>query len=114
MTIVNRSVNLALETLGDSAAEIEQIDAYINEHNTIIGAPGLKDEHLPVFDVAVGERSISHTGHIEMMAATQPFLSGAISKCVVGETLISTADGLVRIESLHRDEDEDSFRQAGV
>ncbi len=82
MKIVNRSVNLALETLGYSTSEIEQIDAYINEHNTIIGAPGLKDEHLPVFDVAVGERSISHTGHIDMMAAAQPFLSGAISKTV--------------------------------
>jgi ribonucleoside-diphosphate reductase alpha chain len=82
MKIVNRSVNLALETLGYSQAELEQIDAYINEHNTIIGAPGLKDEHLPVFDVAVGERSISHTGHIDMMAAAQPFLSGAISKTV--------------------------------
>jgi ribonucleoside-diphosphate reductase alpha chain len=82
MKIVNRSVNLALETLGYSTSEIEQIDAHINEHNTIIGAPGLKDEHLEVFDVAVGERSISHTGHIEMMAAAQPFLSGAISKTV--------------------------------
>src|SRR4051812_28087787 len=82
MKIVNGSVNLALETLGYSDSEIEQIDAYINEHNTIIGAPGLKDEHLEVFDVAVGERSISHTGHIDMMAAAQPFLSGAISKTV--------------------------------
>ncbi len=82
MKIVNGCVNLALETLGYSDSEIEQIDAYINEHNTIIGAPGLKDEHLEVFDVAVGERSISHTGHIDMMAAAQPFLSGAISKTV--------------------------------
>jgi ribonucleoside-diphosphate reductase alpha chain len=82
MKIVNGSVNLALETLGYSDSEIEQIDAYINEHNTIIGAPGLKDEHLEVFDVAVGERSISHTGHIDMMAAAQPFISGAISKTV--------------------------------
>ncbi len=82
MKIVNGSVDLALETLGYSQSEIEQIDAYINEHNTIIGAPGLKDEHLEVFDVAVGERSISHTGHIDMMAAAQPFLSGAISKTV--------------------------------
>src|ERR687891_1535596 len=82
MKIVNRSVNLALETLGYSQSEIEQIDAYINEHNTIIGAPGLKEEHLPVFDVAVGARSISHTGHIDMMAAAQPFLSGGISKTV--------------------------------
>ncbi len=82
MKIVNRSVNLALETLGYTETEVEQIDAHINEHNTIIGAPGLKDEHLEVFDVAVGERSISHTGHIDMMAAAQPFLSGAISKTV--------------------------------
>jgi len=82
MTIVNRSVPLALRTLGYSEAEIDQIDAHIKESNTIVGAPGLKDEHLPVFDVAVGERAISHTGHIDMMAATQPFISGAISKTV--------------------------------
>jgi ribonucleoside-diphosphate reductase alpha chain len=82
MTIVNRSVPLALRTLGYSDAEVDQIDAHIAENATIIGAPGLKDEHLPVFDVAVGERAISHTGHIEMMAATQPFISGAISKTV--------------------------------
>ena len=82
MKIVNRSVNLALDTLGYSETEVEQIDAHINEHNTIIGAPDLKVEDLQVFDVAVGERSISHTGHIDMMAAAQPFLSGAISKTV--------------------------------
>jgi ribonucleoside-diphosphate reductase alpha chain len=82
MTIANRSVPLALQTLGYSESEIDQIAAYIKENNTIVGAPGLKDEHLPVFDVAVGERAISHTGHIDMMAATQPFISGAISKTV--------------------------------
>jgi ribonucleoside-diphosphate reductase alpha chain len=82
MTIVNKSVPLALRTLGYSEAEIDQIDAHVAEKGTIIGAPGLKDEHLPVFDVAVGERAISHTGHIDMMAATQPFISGAISKTV--------------------------------
>jgi ribonucleoside-diphosphate reductase alpha chain len=82
MTIPNRSVPLALQTLGYSESEIDQIEAYIKENNTIVGAPGLKDEHLPVFDVAVGERAISHTGHIDMMAATQPFISGAISKTV--------------------------------
>jgi ribonucleoside-diphosphate reductase alpha chain len=82
MTIVNQTVPMALETLGYSATEIEQIEAYINDKGTIIGAPGLRDEHLPVFDVAVGERAISHMGHIEMMAAAQPFLSGAISKTV--------------------------------
>ncbi|HEY2715021.1 MAG TPA: vitamin B12-dependent ribonucleotide reductase [Solirubrobacterales bacterium] len=82
MTIVNRSVPLALQTLGYSEAEVDQIDAYIAEKGTIVGAPGLKEEDLPVFDVAVGERAISYTGHIDMMAATQPFLSGAISKTV--------------------------------
>jgi ribonucleoside-diphosphate reductase alpha chain len=82
MTIVNRTVPLALETLHYSDEEIEQIVAYINEHGTIVGAPGLRDEHLPVFDVAVGERAISHMGHIRMMGAVQPFISGAISKTV--------------------------------
>ena len=62
MTIVNRTVPLALETLGYSDEEIEAIEAHINVQGTIVGAPGLKDEHLPVFDVAVGERAISHHG----------------------------------------------------
>ena len=82
MTIVNRTVPMALSTLGYNDAEVEQIEAYINDKSTIVGAPGLKDDHLPVFDVAVGERAISHMGHIKMMAAAQPFLSGAISKTV--------------------------------
>jgi ribonucleoside-diphosphate reductase alpha chain len=82
MTITNRSVPLALRTLGYAEPQVEQIGAYITENSTIVGAPDLKDEHLPVFDVAVGERAISHTGHIDMMAATQPFISGAISKTV--------------------------------
>ena len=82
MTIVNRTVPLALQTLGYSDEEIEQIETHINDHSTIVGAPGLKAEHLPVFDVAVGERAISHMGHIDMMGAVQPFISGAISKTV--------------------------------
>jgi ribonucleoside-diphosphate reductase alpha chain len=82
MTIVNRTVPLALKTLGYSDEHIEQIVAYVNEHGTIIGAPGLDAEDLPVFDVAVGERAISHMGHIKMMGAVQPFISGAISKTV--------------------------------
>jgi ribonucleoside-diphosphate reductase alpha chain len=82
MTIVNRTVPMALATLGYADAEIEQIEAYINDEATIVGAPGLKDEHLAVFDVAVGERAISHMGHIRMMSAVQPFISGAISKTV--------------------------------
>ena len=82
MTIVNRSVDLALRTLGYNETQIGQIEAYVNEKGTIIGAPELDEAHLPVFDVAVGERAISHMGHIQMMSAAQPFLSGAISKTV--------------------------------
>jgi ribonucleoside-diphosphate reductase alpha chain len=82
MTIVNRTVPLALQTLGYDDQQIEQIVAFVNENGTIIGAPDLADEHLPVFDVAVGERAISHMGHIKMMGAVQPFISGAISKTV--------------------------------
>jgi ribonucleoside-diphosphate reductase alpha chain len=82
MTIVNRTIPLALQKLDYSDEQIEQIVAYVNEHGTIIGAPDLADEHLPVFDVAVGERAISHMGHIKMMGAVQPFISGAISKTV--------------------------------
>ena len=82
MTIVNRTVPLALQTLGYTEQQIEQIEAHLAEHDTILGAPGLAAEHLPVFDVAVGERAISHMGHLKMMGAVQPFISGAISKTV--------------------------------
>ncbi len=82
MTIVNRTVPLALQTLGYSETQVEQIEAHLAEHGTILGAPGLAEEHLSVFDVAVGERAISHMGHIKMMGAVQPFISGAISKTV--------------------------------
>jgi ribonucleoside-diphosphate reductase alpha chain len=99
MTIVNKSVPMALDAMGYSEAEIDQINAHIAAENTIVGAPGLKDEHLPVFDVAVGERAISHTGHIDMMAATQPFISGAISKTVnlpQSATIADIADAYTR------------------
>ncbi|HEX4435976.1 MAG TPA: vitamin B12-dependent ribonucleotide reductase [Solirubrobacteraceae bacterium] len=82
MTIVNRTVPLALQTLGYAEPQVEQIEAYLAEHGTIVGAPGLAEEHLAVFDVAVGERAITHMGHIQMMGAVQPFISGAISKTV--------------------------------
>ena len=82
MTIVNRTVPLALQTLGYSEQQVEQIEAHLAEHGTIVGAPGLAEEHMQVFDVAVGERAISHMGHIKMMGAVQPFISGAISKTV--------------------------------
>ena len=92
MTIVNRTVPLALETLGYTEQEIEQIEAHLAESATIVGAPGLRDEHLSVFDVAVGERAISPMGHIKMMAAAQPFISGAISKTVNLPESVSVTD----------------------
>ncbi|MEA2201835.1 MAG: ribonucleoside-diphosphate reductase alpha chain [Solirubrobacteraceae bacterium] len=82
MTIVNRTVPLALQTLGYNEQQIEQIEAHLAEHGTIVGAPGLDEQHMQVFDVAVGERAISHMGHLRMMGAVQPFISGAISKTV--------------------------------
>ena len=82
MTIVNQTIPMALRTLGYDEPQITAIAAHINEHATIVGAPGLLAEHLSVFDVAVGERAISHMGHIKMMGAVQPFISGAISKTV--------------------------------
>jgi ribonucleoside-diphosphate reductase alpha chain len=86
MKIVNGTVPMALQKLGYTTPEVEAIIHHIDEHETIEGAPLLKDEHLPVFDCAFkaanGERSIDYMGHIKMMGATQPFISGAISKTV--------------------------------
>ncbi len=86
MKIVNGTVASALEKLGYPKPAIEAIVHYVDEHETIEGAPFLKSEHLPVFDCAFkpaeGERSIHYMGHIKMMGATQPFISGAISKTV--------------------------------
>jgi ribonucleoside-diphosphate reductase alpha chain len=84
LQIVNRTVPLALRELGYSDSQVQKIVDYVDEHHHMVGAPGLKDEHLPVFDCAldVGGRSINYMGHIKMMAAAQPFLSGAISKTV--------------------------------
>lgn len=84
--IVNQSVSKALRTLGYSEKAREAILSYLEDHGSLEGAPRLQDEHLPVFDCALapepGGRSISWRGHIRMMAAVQPFLSGAISKTV--------------------------------
>src|SRR5436309_5075139 len=82
LTIVNRSVPMAMEKLGYAPEEIEQIVAFVDERNTVIGAPFVKTEHYPVFDCAVGERAIHYSGHVKMMGAVQPFISGAISKTV--------------------------------
>jgi ribonucleoside-diphosphate reductase alpha chain len=84
--IVNNSVPLALKKLGYDIEAIQKIVDYINQNDTIEGCPDLEKDHLPVFDCAFkpvkGERSIEYMGHIKMMAAAQPFLSGAISKTV--------------------------------
>ncbi len=82
ITIVNKTVPMALEKLGYSPREGAEIEAYIDEHNSVVGAPHLKNEHYPVFDCAVGERPIHYLGHVKMMGAVQPFISGAISKTV--------------------------------
>ena len=82
MQIVNQTVPLALKKLGYTDETIEAIVEYISEHGNIVDAPGLKPEHYTVFDCAMGIRSISAMGHVHMMAACQPFLSGAISKTV--------------------------------
>jgi ribonucleoside-diphosphate reductase alpha chain len=82
MKIVNQTVPVGLAKLGYQPEQIEAIVAYIDEHGTIEGAPAFREEHLPVFDCAMGDRSISAMGHVHMMAAVQPFISGAISKTV--------------------------------
>lgn len=82
MQIVNQTVPLALKKLGYTDETIEAIVEYIAENGNVIDAPGLKSEHYSVFDCAMGIRSISAMGHVHMMAACQPFLSGAISKTV--------------------------------
>jgi ribonucleoside-diphosphate reductase alpha chain len=82
MSIVNQSVPRALRKLGYDAQHVADIVAYIDEHSHVVGAPHMHEEHLPVFDTAMGERSIHYMGHIKMMGAVQPFISGAISKTV--------------------------------
>src|SRR6187549_3765429 len=82
ITIPNKTVKAALERLGYAPNEVSDIEAYVDEKNSVIGAPHLKNEHYPVFDCAVGERAIHYMGHVKMMGAVQPFISGAISKTV--------------------------------
>ena len=82
MQIVNQTVPRALKNLGYQPEQIEAITEYIAEHGHVVNAPGLRPEHYEVFDCAMGERSISPMGHVRMMAAVQPMLSGSISKTV--------------------------------
>ncbi|MFG3419127.1 vitamin B12-dependent ribonucleotide reductase [Micromonospora sp. NPDC047730] len=82
MQIVNQTVPRALRSLGYPEEQVEAIVEHIADHGHVVDAPGLKPEHYPVFDCAMGERSIAPMGHVRMMAAIQPFVSGAISKTV--------------------------------
>ena len=80
MSIVNRTVPRALARLGYEVDTIPAILSYVDQHQSVIGCPELRDEHLPVFSTSMGDNTIPYLGHIRMMASVQPFLSGAISK----------------------------------
>src|SRR3982751_5018469 len=82
MSIVNQTVPRALKALGYNRSQIEDIVNYIDIEKTIVGAPHLKDEHLSIFACSMGDNAIHYSGHVKMMAAVQPFISGAISKTV--------------------------------
>ncbi|HZM64100.1 MAG TPA: hypothetical protein VFB59_03125, partial [Candidatus Saccharimonadales bacterium] len=99
MAIVNQTVPRALKTLGYTKEQIDEIVAYIFEHGSITGAPHLKAEHLDVFACAVGDNAIHYLGHVKMMAAAQPFISGAISKTVNMPEEATIED----VEQLHMD-----------
>lgn len=99
MSIVNQTVPRALKALGYAPEEIKAIVAYIDTEKSIVGAPHLKPEHLPVFACSMGDNAIHYLGHVKMMAAVQPFLSGAISKTINMPEEVSVED----VEQLHID-----------
>jgi len=99
MSIVNQTVPRALKKLGYSPAQVEAIVAYIDENKTIVGAPELKPEHLDVFACSMGDNTIHYLGHVKMMGAIQPFISGAISKTVNMPEDATIED----VENLHMD-----------
>jgi ribonucleoside-diphosphate reductase alpha chain len=82
MSIVNQTIPLALKNLGYSQAQVEEIVKFIDEEKTILGAPHVKKEEYPIFACSMGDNVIHYSGHVKMMGASQPFLSGAISKTV--------------------------------
>ena len=99
MSIVNQTVPRALRVLGYSEEEATAIVAYIDENKSIVGAPGLRAEHLPVFACSMGDNTIHYRGHVRMMSAVQPFISGAISK-----TVNMPEDATIEeVENLHMD-----------
>lgn len=99
MIIVNQTIPRALKTLGYNKADAEAIVAYIHEYGTVTGAPHLKESDYDVFACAVGDRAIHYMGHVKMMGAVQPFLSGAISKTVNMPESATVED----VEQLHMD-----------
>ena len=99
MSIVNQTVPRALKALGYKKTQIDDIVKYIDEEKTIVGAPHLKAEHLPVFACSMGDNTIHYLGHVKMMAAVQPFISGAISKTVNMPEEVTVED----VEQLHID-----------
>ena len=99
MSIVNQTVPRALRVLGYDDATVGAIEAYIDENKSIVGAPGLKPEHLPIFACSMGDNTIHYLGHVKMMGAVQPFISGAISKTVNMPEDATIED----VENLHMD-----------
>jgi ribonucleoside-diphosphate reductase alpha chain len=99
MTIVNQTVPRALKALGYSKKQVEAIVKYIDDEKTILGAPDLKKAHEPVFACSMGDNAIHYSGHVKMMSAVQPFLSGAISKTVNMPEEVTVEE----IEQLHMD-----------
>jgi ribonucleoside-diphosphate reductase alpha chain len=99
MSIVNQTVPRALARLGYSPEQVEDIVSYIDEHKTIVGAPHVRSEHLPVFACSMGDNTIHYSGHVRMMGAVQPFISGAISKTVNMPEDATVED----VEQLHLD-----------
>lgn len=99
MVIVNQTIPRALQTLGYSKKQSDEIVTYVHDNSTVVGAPHLKPEHLDVFACAVGENAIHYLGHVKMMGAVQPFLSGAISKTVNMPESVTVED----VEQLHLD-----------
>lgn len=99
MVIVNQTIPRALKTLGYGRGQSDEIVAYIKDNSTAIGAPHLKAEHLDIFACAVGENSIHYLGHVKMMGAVQPFISGAISKTVNMPETVTVEE----VEQLHFD-----------
>ncbi len=99
MIIVNQTIPRALKTLGYSKSQTDEIVNYIHDNSTVVGAPHLRPEHLDVFACAVGENAIHYLGHVKMMGAVQPFLSGAISKTVNMPEDVTVED----VEQLHMD-----------